>query len=269
MITMSVKRTKQLQDILKRFPRESEKEVDVWLDKNLRALISSSGNIPGLVQISPPLSEGVKGAEAKKYAQKKVASDIKRVFATASYAFKTIKSKDPIMAQVFWAHIKKGRLEDARKIMAQFSYNVRIKTAPIVDSPDFSFHAGARRKNGTVGKWRNVNQVIVRSGKLNAYIKKIQGRVGYLASSIPTAAGNKFGALKGVPNWVKTKKSGHGYAKRNRRGTRKSTTLGFQRDMSGLQGQFDRVLNKRLKAMERELPSIASALEKKLRARLA
>jgi len=48
LITSKV-RTERLARIIRQFPRETMAEVDTWLNKNVRALISSSGKIPGLL----------------------------------------------------------------------------------------------------------------------------------------------------------------------------------------------------------------------------
>jgi hypothetical protein len=263
-------RTERLQRIIREFPRETEAEMDDFLTNNVRVLISSSGKVPGLVQVTPPFHKGVEGKAAQTHGQAKVKGDIKQVFASASYAFKMIAAKSPIMAEVFWRHLKRREFVKAQAVLSKYSSNVRLRGAAVVSAPDVTLHEKARGKNtGAVPKNRHVAQVIANEGKLNSYIRKKQSRVGYLASSIPVAVGGQFGNLRGVPAWVMKQKSRLGYVKRRKSGQKKSVTLGINSGAYGVQRRFDTVIGYRLAAMERELPVIASKLEKKLRARLS
>jgi hypothetical protein len=129
-------------------------------------------------------------------------------------------------------------------------------------------HQAARGKNGRVkGSYR---VMVTNASQVKKYIKTRQRNVGILAASVPTAAGSKFGDLKGVPKWVSTKKSRYGYARGNKSGKKRSITLGLTNSaVNDMQRRFNDALGYRLKAMEREIPFVARSLEKKLRARLA
>lgn len=264
MITMSVKRTKQLQSILERFPRESEKELDDWLDKNARALISSSGKVPGLVQVTPPFSEGVKGIAAKKQGEAAVMRDIWKVYATPSNIYEVLAKSDTWKAKAWYALWKtnKGRSLDFLKKHAPSS----IRSLSL-GFDNGAAHIAARGKNGRVkGGYR---AIVTSSAAVKRYVKTRQKNVGTMAASVPTAAGSTFGALKGIPKWISAKRSRYGYARRNKSGRKKSVTFGVTNGaITDLQRRFNYALGYRFKAMEREIPYVARSLEKRLRSRL-
>jgi len=278
MITMSVKRTKQLQSILERFPRESEKETDAWLDKNARALISSSGKVPGLVQVSPPFSEGpkttdaagnvtskrMKGGDAKKQGESAVMRDIWKVYATPSKIYEVLAKADPWKAKAWYALWKRDKAKSLAFLQKNAPASIRALSLGFDNG---AAHIAARGKNGRVkGGYR---AIVTSSAAVKRYVKTRQKNVGTLAASVPKAAGSSFGALKGVPKWISTKGSRYGYARRSKSGKRKSVTFGVTNSsVADMQRRFDYALGYRFKAMERELPYIARSLEKRLRSRL-
>ncbi len=68
--------------VIRQFPSTSGVTMDKFLEEQTRLLISSSGNVPGLVQVTPPHSAGVKGSAAKKQGDYAVSGDINQVYAT-------------------------------------------------------------------------------------------------------------------------------------------------------------------------------------------
>lgn len=264
MITMSVKRTKQLQSILERFSRESEKELDDWLDKNARALISSSGKVLGLVQMTPPFSQGVKGVAAKKQGEAAVMRDIWKVYATPSRIYEVLAKSAPWKAKAWYALWKKDKSKSLAFLRANAPASIRSLSLGFDAG---AAHAAARGKNGRVKGGYRV--IVTSSAAVNRYAKTRQKNVGTLASSVPTAAGSSFGALKGIPKWISSKRSRYGYARRNRSGKKKSVTFGVTNSsVADMQRRFNYALEYRFKAMERELPYVARNLEKRLRSRL-
>lgn len=257
--------------LLNDFPEDAALLTDKFLDKQARVLISSSGSIPGLVQVTPPFRANKRGNDAKNLGRARIAGDIKRVFASASYAYKMIAARDPEMADAFWYFLKRKDFSTAQKILADFSSNVRIKNAQIANKPDQQLHESLRsRRTGRIAKNQNVLQIIANEGSLNAYLKKRQRKVGFLASAIPTAVGNRFGPLKGVPSWVTSQKSSYGYLyqKRNRKSRMIRIGIASKRAGSDLQARFTKVLQYRIEAIARELPYLKRAMERALRLKL-
>jgi hypothetical protein len=266
LITSTV-RTERLARIVREFPRETAGELDTWLNKNARTLISSSGKIPGLVQVTPPNSEGIRGTAAKKQGENAVSRDIWKVYATPGKIYALInKLADEKTAKRWYLLHKK----DPKQALAW----LRTSAPSVIRQMAIGWDGGAahdksRRKTGRV--YLTTPRVIVLNGsaQIRRYIKERQKRVGLLASSIPTAAGSRFGTLNGVPAWVKRHSSRYGYVRDKRSGKKRTITLGITSSaIEDMQRRFRYVLNYRLAAMERELPYVAAALEKKLRARL-
>lgn len=267
LITSKV-RTQRLAQILRQFPRETTAEVDVWLNKNVRALISSSGKVPGLVQVTPPHSAGIRGPAAKKQGENAVNRDVWKVYATPGKVYALLEKHADTKTAKRWYALYKRSPKEALGWLQNAAPSILLQMSIGWDAG--AAHEKARRKNGRV--YRTTPAVIVLNGsaQIRKYIKLRQKRVGLLAASIPAAAGNRFGSLNGVPAWVKRHSSRYGYVKDRRSGSRRTITLGITNSAIGdMQRRFRYVLNYRLSAMERELPYVARALEKKLRARLA
>jgi len=157
-------------------------------------------------EMTPPGSNMVQGKDAQRRGEKKIASDIKRVYATASYAYETIKNR--AAASAFWLMIKgrKANLQEAEKLLHENTYNVRLKNAQLSRALDPSLHKAAR-KRGEVGKRQAVRQVITssaKSGPIEKYIREKQKMVGLWASGwMPAVVKLKISKL---PSWIKRHK---------------------------------------------------------------
>lgn len=191
------------------------------LDKALRKLASESNMslkqltvraarnaVERAVEITPPSTEKVQGLEARDRAGAKIAADIRRLFASASYAFSTIKDKKK--AKLFWKFLK-GKNQDfakAQQILRENTYNTKVTTAEVSDQMDTTLHRKFR-SHGVVGNSRRVQQVIYsrksKSGPIDQYIKTKQAMVGFWASGW-NAAVQKLKARK-IPKWI-TKHTG-------------------------------------------------------------
>jgi hypothetical protein len=236
-------------------PAQVKKVGDDLVKKHTRALISSSGKNKGLVQIVPP-SQGRANATAKKTGEKAVARDIKRVFAKSSYVYDTIKN--PAAKAAFWILLKKRKWEDARRIVEAESYNVRLKNATIVSRPDASLHMSARGKQGRVKSSQHVMQIIANEGSLNAYIRRRQKNVGMAAASLVLMYDARFGALAGVPGWVR--RHTRSFASSRMTTLTKSTGMHIRIEFkagatsSAMQRFFTAAARFRLGVMQREAP---------------
>jgi len=151
------------------------------------------------IEMNPPGWHGVSAPAAKKRGEKTLTRDIRRVFATASYAFGTIKDK--AKAKAFWARIRgKNRdLAAAREILRLSTWNSLLKSAEIVDTVRPSEHDSARRR-GRVPKKTPVAQIITKVSTLNAYIKERSRMVGlWSAGWMPAVTKLK---ITRIPAWV-------------------------------------------------------------------
>lgn len=259
-------RVERLTRILREFPSESLNELNPWLDKQVRSLISSSGKVPGLVQVTPPHMAGIRGIAAKKIGENAVNRDVWKVYATPGKVYEMLAKIDKGIAARFWALHKQSPREALGWLQNSAPLSIR-QMAMGFDGG--TAHEKNRRKNGRVTL--RTPKVIVMKGlaQVRKYIRKKQRNVGLLASSIPAAAGNRFGKLSGVPGWVSRHKSRYGYVKDRKKRGRRLVTIGLSNSaIQDMQRRFNYVLRYRIDAMKREIPYVARALEKKLRARL-
>jgi len=131
----------------------------------------------------------------------RVATDIRRAYASPSRVFLDIRKKDQGAADAFWYFQKIGKYSTAQKIMA-------------ADSPSFSdlkfqpfdggaAHKAARGARGHVA--RSTKPAFVTKGsdsKLAKYIAGRQARVG-MAKAGWVAAWRDLGRVRDVPQWVR------------------------------------------------------------------
>lgn len=260
----------RLLTVLRDAPTAAMPVMNEFIERQARVLVSSSGKVPGLVQVTAPFSQGVRGSEAKRQGEDAVRRDIKRVFASASYAYKMIAAKSPEMADAFWYFLKKKDFATAGKILNDYSANVRIRNATVVSTPTTSLHDGARnRKTGRVPQNHHVLEIIDNEASLTRYIRKKQRLVGLLASSIPNAVGSRYGKLSGVPTWVSRHSNSWGRVSDRKSGLKRKITFTLtKRAAEDMQRKFTYVLGYRMAALERELKFLAGKIEKRLQADL-
>ena len=266
----------RLPQLIAQAPKIARPEMMRFVQDGTRALVSSSGNVPGLVQVTPPAHASgsglVSGRAAQQAGEAKVARDVKRVFASAGYVYDTIKA--PAAASAFWFSIrgKKKDYAEAERIMRAASSNVKVRNASIAQRPDPALHKAARRR-GTVPRV-DVRQVIADPRALDRYIRLVQRRVGMLAAGIVTAYNGRFGSLRGVPAYVRRQISS--WASGNiteKGGDERSYQVTLRLDAgalnSDMQRRFNYVLGYRIKAMNRQMPYIARSIEAKIAQQLA
>lgn len=189
---------KNFQRKIRKFPSDIKPTLQEAVKRDAKFFIKE------IIKVTPPFSQSARGsAAAKKAGEKKVDRDIRRVYASASYAYGTIKN--PAAASGFWFSVKgRGKnknLQLAHSILLANSSNVKIKNAEVVSKLNESFHRLAK-KNGTVPHV-DVKQVIANESSLSGYIKAVKKRVGALAGGWAAAA-EKLGVS--VPAWVKRHK---------------------------------------------------------------
>ena len=267
-LIISKVRMARLSRIVREFPLETRRELDPWLNKQARTLISSSGKVPGLVQVTPPHMAGVRGMEAKRVGEAAVTRDVWKVYATPRRIYELLqKSASTKVANRWWALHKRSPSEAIGWLENAAPAEIRRMT---IGFDGGSAHEKARARNGRVHLTRPRVLVVSDSAAVGRYIRKRIRRVGLLASSIPSAAGSRFGRLGGVPAWISSRHSSrYGYVRESRSRTKRTIRIGLtNRAISDMQRRFNYVLAYRERAMRDELPYVARALEKKLRTRL-
>lgn len=243
---------------MKKAPAMIHEELQKRVLDEARLLVSSSGKVPGLVQVMPPNSDGVSGIDAKKQGEAKVESDIRKAYGTPSDLWRLIRdAAGKNVADNFWAYMKLKRWHQANEIA------LRI-TGHGLDVFDGGAEHRARRdpttgrvKGGGQPKDKRVFLAPSQEKSLKAYIKRKKGNVGMLASSLPDAAAPKLGKINGVPAWVSRHRGVWGRCDIRRDATSLHVTLGLtRRAVADLQRRFGYVLRYRVAAFKRQLPYI-------------
>ena len=199
MIIIASVNVKPLLEVFRHFPADSEDSMDKLLEEQVRLLVSSSGNVPGLVQVTPPHSKGKRGNSAKIQGQNAVSNDIYQVYATPGRVWELMKQYQGIKAANGWWRLWKEDPVKAKRFL-------ELSAPSAIQAMSIGFDGGAAHKaaRGNNGRVRGKPRVIVLNelGQLRKYIRLRQKNVGLLAASIPAAIGNKYGKLKGVPAWI-------------------------------------------------------------------
>ena len=185
-------------------------------------------------------------------------------FREAGMVYAAIKKAKPTLAGVFWALISKKRFAAAAAI-AKSVPGIPAHLQNFQAFDDGAEHMKRRSRDGRVNSKRQSFVITDPSATLKRYIKKRQKNVGLLAASIPSAAGSKFGKLNGVPAWVSRHRSRYGYVRDTKGRNKRTITIGITgKAVKDMQRRFSYVVKYRLAAMERELPYVARAIERKL-----
>lgn len=262
MIVAEVNVRRMLQ-VIRQFPSTSNVTMEGFLKDQTRLLISSSGAVPGLVQVSPPFGNGAKGSQAKKQGEAAVAGDIYSVYATPGHVHELIRRHGGARLAAAWWKVWKTNPASARQWLAQNAPGF-VKSLP-VGWDDGTVHRAARGNDGRVRAGRPRMIVLNELGRLKRYVAKRKRNVGLVAASIPAAAGGRFGQLKGIPAWIARHESTWGFVREERKPNGKIITLGIsKRGIRGLQRRFTSVLTYRMKALERQLPYLTRKLDRQL-----
>lgn len=150
-----------------------------------------------VVKVTPPASSGTFGMQAKKQGEAAVARDIARIYGTASKAYVDMALRDKNAAGAFWKAIQAGDLVRAKEIMQKAGGTRYRGTQSIAPFDGGVMHERFSRQ-GRVNRDR-VMMLVTDAKTLRAYVKKMQGQVGLLASGWVRAA-RKVG--QSLPAWV-------------------------------------------------------------------
>lgn len=258
----------RLLKVLAQFPAQAVAEQDKLLNDSVRLLISSSGNVPGLVQIMPPHSQGVTGTAAKKQGETAVVRDLSRVYANPGTVYAAMKSLGAQGAAAgYWAAWKVKDIAKMQRIADSVpGLPSHFKRHRSFD--DGSEHQKRRGRNGRVNGIKP-SFVVTDPAALKAYRRRKVRNVGRLASAVPGAYSGRFGPLRGVPAWVKRHSAPGGYIREQKTNAGRVVKIGItDRAISDMQRRFNYVLKYRVNAIQRQLPFMARSLEKKLTAGL-
>lgn len=254
---------RRLIEKVKRVPGALQKELKplVWREGQL--FLKGSGSIPGIVDVTPPGSRGVRGAKAKKQGESAVARDIYRVYATINQAYDAIAATDRAAASAFWFLIKEGNLQDAGEIMRNYSANTGLAgTRSFAEFDGGMLHHRFRGGRGKVNRNR-VTLIVTNARELQSYVKKMQGRVGLLASGWVTAAA-RLGVR--LPNWISRHGAGSGAIGVEFGPDRLLLVISNKVKygaMNDLQRRADYIASYRRRAMKHRLPYILRAALRK------
>jgi hypothetical protein len=238
------------------------RELQPIFKKNVEEMVKAGSKLAirkGL-EMTPPMGSGrYMDKSTQTFQEKLVARDIKRVYATASYAYDTITNHAAQSA--FWMLVKgnkRGRSDAFRaagNIIRDHSNNSVLKSAEIVTEPDVTMHSQARSR-GRVSK-ANVRQIITQEPKLAAYIKQRQRNVGFLAAGWNAAVAEL--KVSRVPAWIKRHKSAPGTVYTRRRIG--SYTLHMVNRVSyGAAAQLQRIVPYALQAARAGMEAAAHAI---------
>lgn len=190
-----------------RIPGALQRELKPLVWQEGRLFLKGSGSIPGIVDITPPGSKGVRGGKAKKQGESAVARDIYRIYATVNQVYDSIARTDKAAASAFWFLMKEGNTKDAGEIMRNFAANSGLAgTSSFAKFDGGTLHQRFRGRRGTIGRNR-VTVIVTNARDLQSYVKKMQARVGLLASGWGTAAA-RVGVT--LPGWVTRHGAGNG-----------------------------------------------------------
>lgn len=258
--------------VLRRFPGAAGTTMDRFLDEQARLLVSSSGKVPGMVQVTPPHSAGVRGSDAKKQGERAVTRDIAKVYASPAKVYAALKALGLHRpAAAYWAHLRKGDVDRANRIASSAPGLAAHLRQPIREWDDGAEHQRRRGHDGRVKG--DVPSMVIRSTAMlwrgrnpGTYTKRKLSNVGLLASSLPHAVGGRFGPLSGVPGFVKRHSGAWGICRTRRTRNGRVVTLGISKGAHGeMQRRFNYVLQYRMNALQRQLPYLIRKLDERLR----
>jgi len=259
----------RLAAVIRRFPPGIVQSMDAIIDQNALLLMSSSGNVPGLVQVTPPFHGGVRGTAAKRAGEGAVESDIRSVYAQPGRIYELIKSYDGERAANGWWWLLKNDPTKARRYL-ELEAPSRLRGLQIGFDGGAVHRANRNRRTGRVRGGPYGLILDQRNTGLNRYIRERKKRVGLLASGWVSDAG-KLGQVRGVPAWVARHSANLGEVRRIRRGgaylVRIENTARYAESDSKRRAQS--VLRYRVSALNRQLPYLARKYERQLAGMLA
>jgi hypothetical protein len=239
-----------------------------------RLLVSSSGKTPGLVQVTAPHSQSVRGLKARVQGETAVSSDINKVYGSPQVLFSLLEAKaSKAAAKGFWAAVVQSDWAAANEI------SVRILGQRLREFDDGAAHDRLRDKRTGRVHEKVPSYFVAQKPKgrstaapwVAAYIKEKAAKVGTLAAAVVKSAESVLGPLKGVPSFVRRharKGGGTVDLTESKMGYEVTVANLNPRMQSDLQRKFNSVLGYRLNALQKKLPFIVRSIEKKLAAQL-
>ena len=239
-----------------------------------RLLVSSSGRTPGLVQVTAPHSQSVRGIKARVQGETAVSADINKVYGSPQVLFSLIQAQSPGAAKGFWAAVQQQDWTRANDIAE------RITGKRLREFDDGTEHQSRRNQRTGRVQGKVPTYFIAQKPKgsrkiaspwVAAYIRDKAAKVGTLAAAVVRSAEAELGKLKGVPEFVR-RHAGRGGGTVNllesKMGYEVTVANLSPRIQSDLQRKFNYVLGYRLNALQKKLPFIVRSIEKKLAAQL-
>lgn len=253
--------------LLQQAPEVARPVMDGLLRESARNLISSSGNVPGLVQVTPPHSQGKAGVAAKRQGENAVMLDVWKVYATPGKIYELIKARgQPYAAASFWRAFKTKDWKQADAIMTN------ILGRGFDQWDDGAAHMKRRNKRGRV-KGKEPSIYLKYPSRVRGYISRRKKNVGLLASTIPARYSGRYGPLRGVPSWISRHSSSwaSGFMFERKSRGKASIIIGINAGALDreMQRRFNYVLEYRIAAMKRQLPYVAREIEKKIALQLS
>ena len=198
--------------LLNRYPDKVERTLESLVKQEARGLAVE------LARNTRPFGFSQK---AKKRGENAVAGDILKVFATPDQAYESAKSADSKHADRFWAHIQNRRFARARKVLAESPS--KWKNLP-VGRLDPKLHQKSRTGPQANVTRKEPAQIVTSRKPLDAYIAKIQRRVGFAKGTWIKAAKAIGGRVRGAAQWTTRHRKAPGDA-RVKTGSRPSVML--------------------------------------------
>jgi len=278
MITVRVDVSKTLARFRKAGPQGRVHLVE-FMRKHGRALISSSGKTPGIVQLTPPFSKGKRGALAKKQGEQAITNDLLgkgRTGQRSGGAF--VVMSDTLLANAHFNKTENVRIF-ARKNGDVYGTDRRHFRPKASTSEMHAHHQSLRGRNGRVikaggftrdiGRWKFIDQMVVGVAAFKRYQKTVHAKVGIMASAIVGPAELAMGGvLAGIPAWVRRhvgKASGGLVAfQKETNGITVAVALTDSRVPADMQRRMNSAATYRTNAMRSDLPRTAARMEKAL-----
>lgn len=257
---------------IEQFPGKAAGFQDEFLLQQVGLLVSNPrGNVPGILQITPPSSAGVKGESSKLQGEKRIMQDFSKVYKFPWHVFQLIKIHgNDNLAAGYWKAYVAG---DSKRMTSIVSH--------VEGLPDWASWTPRAFDGGKAIKERRSKA----SGRVNgskpsmlcndpagliAYRKIRLGRVGLLASIIPTAAVSVLTNIKGVPKFVKRHKGSWGGSvipiKRPKGKVYKIGLTAYAGNE--MQRRMNYALEYRVKALNRQAPYIVKKMESRFQKEL-
>jgi hypothetical protein len=233
------------------------RKVSALTNADMKGLVRQQAGIliadgkTGLIGITPPQNDKLRGMAGKRAGEGSVMRDVNRVYGSPSKLYDAIKAKSQPAARAFWAHVQRKRWTEANDIAE------RVTGHRLREFDDGAEHSRRRvRATGRVAG-KTPTRFITEMKHVKRYIREKQKNVGLLASGWYVAGQRAGLAMRGVPAWVQRHTRGSGFAFPNERADAYSLTLGnstpYGKD-SDMRRRMRFSLNARVNATRRRLP---------------